>query len=237
MTYNLPGVHTAPNIQSAPDIYEIENLAADPEQYIETAMWGIAPWENKTVLDLGAGTGFHASHFHEKAAHVFLMEPHNESRLKAMARIVALNLQQASVLTGSAEKILLPDGSMDVIHARFAYFFAPHCEPGLFEVARVLRPGGTAFIIDNDLRNGTFAHWLKRHPNYHDVTADVVENFWRDRGYDLLRIPSRWQFQTRADLEAVVKLEFGERLGSDLLREHDSLHVDYHYCLYYRQYR
>jgi hypothetical protein len=39
----LPGVHPAPNIQDAADIYEIENLAADPEQRLEKAMRAIAP--------------------------------------------------------------------------------------------------------------------------------------------------------------------------------------------------
>ena len=231
----LPGVHAAPNIQSAPDLYEMENIAADPENRLEAAMWSIAPWDAKIVLDLGAGTGFHVPRFHAKAAHVFVMEPHDESRLKAMARVVASNLVRASVLTGSAEKILLHDASVDVVHARFAYFFGPGCEPGLSELARVVRPGGTAFVIDNDLRNGTFARWLQRHPNFQDVSADAVEGFWRDHGYSLLRIPSEWRFQTRRDLEAVVKLEFGEQLAVELLREHRGLVVEYHYCLYYRR--
>jgi SAM-dependent methyltransferase len=236
MNAMLPGVHPAPNIQTAPEVYEIENIAADPENRIEAAMWSVAPWEKKIVLDLGAGTGFHVPRFHARAAHVFAMEPHDESRLKAMARVVALNLGRASVLTGSAEKILLPDASVDVVHARFAYFFAPKCEPGLSELARVLCPGGTAFIVDNDLRNGTFARWLKRHPNFSGVSADAVESFWQEHGYSLLRIPSEWRFQTRSDLEDVVKLEFGEQLAAELLSEQEGLVVGYHYCVYYRQY-
>ena len=43
-----------------------------------------------------------------------------------------------------------PDASVDVVHARWAYFFGPGCEPGLRELARVLRRGGAAFVIDND---------------------------------------------------------------------------------------
>jgi hypothetical protein len=34
----LPGVHPAPNIQEHPDLYEVENRAADPEGRIE-AFW------------------------------------------------------------------------------------------------------------------------------------------------------------------------------------------------------
>ena len=160
----LPGIHPAPNIQDTPEIYEIENRAVDPEGQIEATMMAIAPWNGKVILDLGAGTGFHIARFHAVAAHVIAVEPHDPSRLRAMARVVTLGLTHSSVMTGSAERLLLPDASVDIVHARFAYFFAPDCEPGLSELARVLRPGGTAFIIDNDLRNGTFAAWLRRSP-------------------------------------------------------------------------
>jgi hypothetical protein len=46
----LPGAHLSPNIQGAPDIYEIENRAADPAGRIETAMATIAPWDDQGVL-------------------------------------------------------------------------------------------------------------------------------------------------------------------------------------------
>lgn len=104
--FSLPGVHAAaaPNIQQAPDTYEIENCAADPDRFIETAMATIAPWDGKLVLDLGAGTGFHIPRFHESAAHVFAVEPHDPSRLRAMARAAASGLTRTSIMTGSASR-------------------------------------------------------------------------------------------------------------------------------------
>jgi ubiquinone/menaquinone biosynthesis C-methylase UbiE len=156
---DLPGIHASPNIQSAPDVYEVENHAADPEQLVEKAMQAIATWAGKTVLDLGAGTGFHIPHFSE-AEHVFAVEPHDDSRLLAMRRIANLALPNVSILKGSAEYIPLRDQSIGICHSRFAYFFAPNCLPGLWELERVMRPGGTAFIVDNDLVEGTFARWL-----------------------------------------------------------------------------
>jgi SAM-dependent methyltransferase len=236
MLDNLPGVHAAPNIQSGPELYEIENLAADPDGQIEQAMWSIAPWQDRVVLDLGAGTGFHLPRFAERASHVFGVEPHAPSRLRAMRRVAELGLEQVSVLAGSAEYVPLRDHSVDVCHARFAYFFPPKCEPGLAELARVLRPGGAACIIDNDLRTGTFARWLSHLPEAHVGNADVVEAFWADHGFACQRIASQWRFSSRGDLEAVVRLEFGESLSAQLLAEHSGLSVECHYCLYYRQF-
>lgn len=204
----LPGVHPAPNIQGAPDVYELENRAADSGGRIEAAMWAIASWADRVVLDLGAGTGFHIARFIHAARHVIAMEPHDASRLRAMARMAALGLEHVSVITGSAERILLPDRSVDVVHARFAYFFAPDCEPGLAELARVIRPGGTAFIVDNDLRGGTFASWVKRSQWYAAADPAAVEAFWEAHGFTRTPIASAWRFETRADLEAVIRIEF-----------------------------
>lgn len=232
----LPGVHPSPNIQNDPDLYELENLALDPEGKIESAMRAIAPWSGKVLLDLGAGTGFYVPRFHEEAQHVFAVEPHGPSRLRIHERVARLGLERASVLAGSAEFIPLRDASVDIVHARFAYFFAPFCGPGLLELARVIRPGGTAFIIDNDLRTGTFAEWLGKVRDSHEPDADDVAAFWAKHGFTLTRIQSKWQFQDRATLEAVVRLEFGEEIAPELLKDHQGLEVEYHYCLYHKRY-
>ena len=45
-------------------------------------------------------------------------------------------LPNVSVLTGMAESLPVPDASVDVVHARWAYFFGPGSEPGLPDSAR-----------------------------------------------------------------------------------------------------
>ena len=231
----LPGVHASPNIQRGPEIYEIENEAADPDGLVERAMAAVAPWTGTVVLDLGAGTGFHIARFHDLARHVIAVEPHDASRLRAMERAARLGLARASVMTGSAEHLLLADQSVDIVHSRFAYFFGPGCEPGLREVERVVRPGGTVFIVDNDLRSGTFSAWLERSP-WDKRDADVVERFWAEQGFRAERFRSAWRFRSRDDLEAVLRLEFPPELAEQLMAEHEGLEVEYHYALYHRTY-
>ena len=198
-------------------------------------MQAIADWSGKTMLDLGAGTGFHIPRF-QRAEHVFAVEPHDDSRLLAMRRIADLALPNVSILKGSAEFIPLRDQSVDICHSRFAYFFAPDCLPGLRELERVMRPGGTAFIIDNDLVEGIFARWLQQSPYYKSATASEVARFWREQGFTERSIPSEWRFEKRADLENVVRLEFGDELAAKLLAQHQGLRVAYYYKLYYRSY-
>lgn len=232
----LPGVHPSPNIQSNPDLYEVENRALDPEGHIEAAMRALAPWDGKVVLDLGAGTGYYVPLFHAGARHVFAVEPHGPSRVRIFERAARLGLERVSVLSGSAEDLPLRERSVDIVHARWAYFFAPDCDPGLQELQRVMRPGGMAFIIDNDLQSGTFARWLYQTEAYRDTSQVEIEDYWRSRGFSHQRIQSAWRFQSRADLEAVVRLEFGDPLVPKLLADHTGLEVDYAISLYHKRY-
>jgi SAM-dependent methyltransferase len=233
---SLPGLHASPNIQSEADVYEIENQAADPDRLIEAAMWSIAPWNNKVVLDLGAGTGFHVPRFHEAAAHVIAIEPHGPSHLRVMARASSMGLDRVSVIRGSAADISLRNGSVEIVHARFAYFFGPGSEPGLAELERVVRPGGTAFIIDNDLTGGTFARWLKLSPAWQCVDPTDNERFFQSQGFTIKRIRSEWRMECREDLEAVVRIELPDAIADHILREHEGTRVSYHYLLMHRTY-
>ena len=230
----LPGVHRAPNIQTDPGVYEIENRATDPQGLLESAMREIADWKGKVVLDLGAGTGFYVPLFHEDAAHVFAMEPHGPSRLMAMARCAELSLERASVLNGSAAATGLQDQSIDIVHARFAYFWPPDCTPGILELDRILRPGGTAFIIDNDYENGEFASFLSMRTRQEPLTQAEKESYWASFGFSCRKIESEWLFQSRSDLEAVIRLEFGAMVGDQILARHEGLGIGYTFCLYHR---
>ena len=75
----------------------------------------------------------------------------------------------------------LPDASVDVVHVRWAYFFGPGCEPGLRELARVVRRGGTAFVIDNDGTRSTFGRWFRL--GYPKIDPAEVERFWARHGW------------------------------------------------------
>ncbi len=125
----------------------------------------------------------------------------------------------------SAQATSLPPASVDVVHARWAYFFGPGCEPGLAEIDRVLRRGGSAFLIDNDARTSTFGRWFSwEHPDY---DTDAVDVFFAARGWANQRVSMRWSFPSRADFEAVVRIEFSPEVAERIIAEHDGTDVDY----------
>jgi ubiquinone/menaquinone biosynthesis C-methylase UbiE len=217
------GVIPSPNIWNAPGVYEIENRGVDPDGAIEAAMRAVRGWSGATVLDVGCGSGFHLPRFATQAARVIGVEPHPP--LLALAGRRVRGLAGVRVLAGTAQALPVPDATVDVAHARWAYFFGPGCEPGLRELARVVRRGGVGFVIDNDATRSTFGRWFRRAlPDYDPAT---IERFWSRQGWRRVPVDIRWQFPTRADFEAVVRIEFAPKLADAILAEHPGTEVDY----------
>jgi SAM-dependent methyltransferase len=228
---HLPGARPSPNIWHHPATYEIENRAVDPDGVLEAAMRERADWAGRTVLDVGCGTGFHLPRFAADAAAVVGVEPHAD--LVALARRRCRRLPKVRVLHGTAQALPLPDASVDVVHARWAYFFGPGCEPGLAELDRVVRRGGAAFVIDNDPTRSTFGAWFRR--GYPEVDPVAVERFWSVRGWTRTPLTIRWSFGSRADLEAVVRIELPAAVAEEALAGHTGTEVDYAVNLWSRE--
>jgi ubiquinone/menaquinone biosynthesis C-methylase UbiE len=226
------GVVPSPNIWNHPETYEIENRAVDPDRRIEAAMRSVLDWSGRNLLDLGCGTGFHLPRWAYDARSVNGVEPN--PALAAIARRRTSRLANVRVKQGTAQEVPLPNASVDVVHARWAYFFGPGCEPGLAELSRVVRRGGAAFVIDNDATRSTFGGWFRR--GYPSVDPTAVERFWSSRGWTRVPLEIEWRFERREELEAVVGIEFQPALAREIVAEHEGLVVDYAVNLWWRRY-
>lgn len=227
----LPGARPSPNIWGSPATYELENHAFDRDGVLVETMRRLADWAGRDVLDVGCGTGYHLPLFAGTARTVTGVEPH--PGLAAIAARRTRRRANVRVLPGVADAVPLPSASVDVVHARWAYFFGPGCEPGLAELDRVVRPGGAAFVIDNDPARSTFGRWFGR--GFPLVDASAVELFWTGRGWSRERLDLAWTFEGRADLEAVVRLELPPAAADEALAEHEGLSVDYAVNLWWRR--
>ncbi|WP_082126601.1 class I SAM-dependent methyltransferase [Allosalinactinospora lopnorensis] len=228
----MPGAVPSPNIWNSPRVYELENNAVDPDQVIDAAMRGIRTMEDAHVLDIGCGTGYHLPRFAVRARRVTGVEPHTE--LAAAARSRADRLANITVYNAVAQRLPLPDASVEVAHARWAYFFGRGCEPGLAELRRVMRRGGVAFVIDNDATRSTFGGWFRRFLPGYDPHG--IERFWSAQGFQREPLTMRWLFERRADFEAVVRIEFPPDLAEEIIASHPGLEVDYAVNLWWREY-
>lgn len=229
----------SPNIWESPDVYEVENRGVDRAGVIEDAMRSVLDWAGLDVIDIGCGTGYHLPMFARTARSVLGVEPHPPLASLAAERVSHINstagMPLCSVREDGAAAIGVPDASFDVAHARWSYFFGPGSEPGLAELDRVMRPGGAAFVIDNDATRSTFGSWFRRALPSYDPRA--VERFWLRHEWTRMPLDIRWDFDSREDFEAVVEIEFAPEHADLILAEHpDATGIDYAVNLWYRRF-
>ena len=244
---NLPGTVPSPNIWDYPEIYEIENRAVDPDRVIESAvgelveesrrglLGGAETWGR--VLDVGCGNGFHLPRLAERAEHVVGVEPRASLAAAAMHR--TLHLSNVTIRQGVAQELPLPNASIDVAHARWAYFFGPGCEPGLAELARVVRRGGLAVVLDHDSTRSELGRWFADGLAVDGIPRDVpaYEGFWARQGFSRRQLDVRWQFENSEDLAAVLKIEFPIQTVERALAEiGDRLELQAAVNLWFREY-
>jgi ubiquinone/menaquinone biosynthesis C-methylase UbiE len=154
------------------------------------------PQPGQTVLDLAAGTGdtgFLAAPRLEPGGRLITADLEPRMVEAARQHAAALALRNAEFRVLDAERLDLPDASVDGVLNRFGYILRGDPPPALREIRRVLRPGGRL----------AFAVWAARELNpWMTVPADVMI----ERGH--LRPPDEAErrLSARRNPESIARL-------------------------------
>ncbi|HEY2701077.1 MAG TPA: class I SAM-dependent methyltransferase [Pseudonocardiaceae bacterium] len=221
----------SPNIWYWPEIYEIENRAQDVHGAIWAALRAECDWAGRDVLDVGCGDGFHLPVFAAAARSVLGVEPHRPLVRRARDRVAGL--ANVSVLPGGAGRLPVPDASVDLVHARTAYFFGRGCEPGMAEADRALRAGGALAIVDLDVGRAPYGDWMRADLPSYDL-ADV-EAFFAEQGFRCRKVLTEWRFADAASLASVLRIEFSERVAERAIAEATGLSIPVGYRIHVRE--
>jgi len=105
------------------------------------------------LLDLGCGGGRHAFEAARRGARVVAMDT-DRAELDRVAAVFAAMAEAGEIpdgasgiaLAGDATRIPFPDGSFDAVIAAEVLEHLPADQAAMNEIARILRPGGTAAV-------------------------------------------------------------------------------------------
>jgi ubiquinone/menaquinone biosynthesis C-methylase UbiE len=121
----------------------------------------------QAVLDLGCGTGQFAPALADTfGGPVFAVEP------SAHMRAIAERLRphpKVSYYDGSAERILLPDETCDLVLMFQVLQHIADREAAAMEIARVLRPGGHLLVKSRFVGEPTPRAWARYFPRAYDI--------------------------------------------------------------------
>jgi SAM-dependent methyltransferase len=220
----------SPNIWRWPAIYELENRAQDPDGLIWQTLQESCDWTGRDVVDVGCGDGFHLPVFAATARSVVGVEPHPPLVHRAEARMAGDD--HVRLVTGGAEQLPLPGNTVDLVHARTAYFFGRGAGPGIAEAERVLRPGGTLAIVDLDVSSKPYGDWMLADLPWYD--APDVERFFAEQGFDGRKVATIWRFENRKDLESVLRIEFSPEVAERAIAATPGLAIPVGYRVHVR---
>lgn len=100
------------------------------------------------VLEIGAGTGLNVPHYPADVHDLVLTEPEPGMR-RRLARRLDRHGRAARIIDAPAERLPLPDASVDTVVATLVLCTVVDPERALREIARVLRPDGQVLFIEH----------------------------------------------------------------------------------------
>jgi SAM-dependent methyltransferase len=144
------------------------------ERLRDWAMERLAPREGETAVDVGSGTGTVVRALAERVGRTGRavgVEPNAGLRGVAEERAADL-VPTPAFVDGDAYVLPFDDASVDVVHCERVWQHLAEPARAAAEVARVLRPGGRAAVLDSDW--GT----MLVEPGEPDLVRRVNQAFW-----------------------------------------------------------
>lgn len=124
------------------------------------ALMHLVPGEN--ILDVGCGGGWLVRELASRAPKGRVVGMDISDEMLAHARAASASAPNAEFILGSVDAIPREANSFDKVISVESSYYWPDAPAGIREIFRVLRPGGSAWILINYFRDNPYCHqWSK----------------------------------------------------------------------------
>lgn len=137
---------------TTPDDYHNQPFNA----WDEAELVDLTDWAQKTVVDIGSGTGKQAFAVAPLCKTIFCVEPVYNLRKYLKAKAENKGISNAFVVDGLLEEIPFPDGFADV--AMCGHVFGDLMEQELAELERITKPGGMIILCPGNVDADNESH-------------------------------------------------------------------------------
>ncbi len=187
----------------------------DYESRLLPAIQAIAPVAGLDVVESGAGTGRITRQLAPLARklYAFDLSPHMLAQ--------AAQTQRAQLAVADHRALPLPDACADVVISgwsvcmlviNYTETWRAEVTQSLREFFRVLRPGGTAIIIET---KGTGAETPQSHPR-----LDPYYEFLENQGFTFTWIRTDYKFTSETQARSLIEFFFGEEMATNIVSQY-----------------
>jgi ubiquinone/menaquinone biosynthesis C-methylase UbiE len=199
-------------------LYEEMISFEDAGGHFRGALLGAADWEEKSVVDLGAGTGRISRLIASQASSIALLD---KSPHMAEASLQAAGWGgKCSFHVADHRELPLPDCSADIIAAGWTICYLAAADSAgweerlrliMREIERVLRPGGDIIIMET-LGTGC------SEPDPPSFLKPYFTELEKTYGFARRSVTSSFRFPSACDAERLVRFFFGAELADRTAR-------------------
>lgn len=201
------------------DRYEQLIVREDYQGHILPALHHIRPLARLDVVEMGAGTGRLTALLAPLVNHIRAFDRAPAMLDVAMAKLEKMGLENWSVEVADNKALPVEDGEADVSIAGWSFGHSTawagkgwrhEIDQAVKEMQRVLRPGGTAIILET-LGTG---FETPRPPNR--ALADYYAFLENDLNFAATWIRTDYRFESLAEAETLTRFFFGDELAKQV---------------------
>ncbi|HEY1715238.1 MAG TPA: class I SAM-dependent methyltransferase [Solirubrobacteraceae bacterium] len=113
------------------------------------------------TLEIGGGTGLNLAHYPAELPELIVAEPEPAMRRRLEKRVPSAGARRVRVLDAPAERLPLPDESIDTVVSTLVLCTVEDPAAALSEIVRVLRPGGQLLFIEHVRSHSRALAWCQ----------------------------------------------------------------------------